>query len=61
VCVQYPKLFGTTRIPQAERDKTVFCTDSKHIVVMSRGLMYWFDVFDDHMEMRCPPNPPLGM
>lgn len=48
---QYPKIFGTTRIPLPKRDKTVFCEDSKHIVVMSRGLIYSFHVFDANMEM----------
>lgn len=48
---QYPKLFGTTRIPLPERDTTVFCTDSKHMVVLSRGQIYWFDVFDAKMEI----------
>ena len=49
--LQYPKIFGTTRIPLPKRDKTVFCEDSKHIVVMSRGLIYSFHVFDANMEM----------
>ena len=48
---QYPKLFGTTRIPLPKRDRTVFCNDSKHMVVMSKGQVYWFDVFDANMEM----------
>ena len=48
---QYTKLFGTARIPMPARDKTVFCEDSRHIVVMSRGLIYAFDVLDAHMEL----------
>ena len=48
---QYTKLFGTARIPMPARDKTVFCEDSRHIVVMSRGLIYAFDVFDENMEL----------
>ncbi|CDK27648.1 unnamed protein product [Kuraishia capsulata CBS 1993] len=43
---QYPKLFGSARIPS--RTGCVLQTDSfsRHIVVLSRSQFYWFDVLD---------------
>lgn len=43
---QYPKLFGTVRIPCVGKDRVVYHEDSKHVVVMACGMIYWFDVFD---------------
>ncbi len=31
--------------------RQVFCSDSRHIVVMSRGLIYSFEVFDEKMDL----------
>lgn len=48
---QYSRLFGTARVPtdagcQIEQDP-----DSKHIVVMCHGQIYWFDVLDDSSDL----------
>lgn len=48
---QYSRLFGTARIPtdngcQIGQDPT-----SKHVVVLSRGQFYWFDVLDDNNDL----------
>jgi len=41
---QYPKLFGTTRIPLPRKDKTVFCSDSTHMVGCVTWLIHvWHD------------------
>lgn len=47
---QFSRLFGTARVPteagcQIEQDP-----ESKHIVVMARGQLYWFDVLDDNSD-----------
>lgn len=41
---QYPKLFGTARIPTREGCRMQIDPESKHVVVMARGQFYWFDV-----------------
>lgn len=48
---QYPKLFGSARIPT--HNGCVLQTDekSKHIVVISKSQFYWFDVIDDDNEL----------
>lgn len=48
---QFSRLFGTARVPteagcQIEQDP-----ESKHIVVMCRGQLYWFDVLDDNSDL----------
>ncbi|POY72078.1 hypothetical protein BMF94_4885 [Rhodotorula taiwanensis] len=43
---QYPKLFGTSRIPTREGCRMQIDPESKHVVVMARGQFYWFDVLD---------------
>lgn len=43
---QYPKLFGTARIPTREGCRMQIDPESKHVVVMARGQFYWFDVLD---------------
>lgn len=48
---QFSRLFGTARVPteagcQIEQDP-----DSKHIVVMCHGQLYWFDVLDDNSDV----------
>ncbi|OAA59260.1 carnitine acetyl transferase [Cordyceps fumosorosea ARSEF 2679] len=47
---QFSRLFGTARVPteagcQIEQDP-----DSKHMVVMCHGQVYWFDVLDDNSD-----------
>ncbi|KAK7752333.1 carnitine O-acetyltransferase yat1 [Diatrype stigma] len=48
---QYSRLFGTARVPtdhgcQIEQDP-----ESKHIVVLCHGQVYWFDVLDDNSDV----------
>eukprot|EP00960_Hanusia_phi_P029671 748095-Hanusia_phi.AAC.1 len=44
---QYLRLFGTTRIPRTVRDDVKTCGDARHIAVMCRGHLYWFNVYDE--------------
>ncbi|EKM83245.1 hypothetical protein AGABI1DRAFT_111693 [Agaricus bisporus var. burnettii JB137-S8] len=44
---QYPRLFGTARIPTDRGCRMEVYPDSKHIVVLRRGQFYWFDVLDE--------------
>jgi len=44
---QYGRLFGACRIPKIGCDEGRFFPDSRHIVVISRGQYYWFEVLDD--------------
>lgn len=41
---QYEKLFGTTRIPNRDKDQLQLNPDSKHIIVMCQGNIYAVDV-----------------
>lgn len=43
---QYERLFGTSRIPEFEKDRLVQNPNSKHIMVMRRGNCYAVDVLD---------------
>ncbi|BGP28109.1 carnitine O-acetyltransferase [Rhodotorula toruloides] len=43
---QYTKLFGTSRIPTKTGCKMQIDPESRHIVVLARGQLYWFDVLD---------------
>lgn len=48
---QFSRLFGTARVPteagcQIEQDP-----NSKHMVVMCHGQVYWFDVLDDNSDV----------
>lgn len=45
---QYERLFGTSRIPELEKDRLVQSPKSKHIMVMRRGNIYAVDVLDDN-------------
>jgi len=44
---QYTRLFGTARIPGEGTDTVEFYPDSRHILIMSRGRIYWMDVIGD--------------
>ncbi|KAG7859403.1 hypothetical protein KL939_002303 [Ogataea angusta] len=48
---QYPKLFGSSRVPT--HTGCVLQTDaqSRHIVVLSRSQFYWFDVMDGNNDL----------
>ncbi|QPG73534.1 hypothetical protein FOA43_000845 [Brettanomyces nanus] len=48
---QYPKLFGSARIPTQTGCLLQTDAKSKHIVVLSRSQFYWFDVLDDGNEI----------
>ena len=43
--VQYKRLFGTTRIPNKERDELVTVDDSRHVIVMKNNHFYEVEVF----------------
>ncbi|GAA5828545.1 hypothetical protein JCM11251_000843 [Rhodosporidiobolus azoricus] len=43
---QYTTLFGASRIPTKTGCRLQVDPNSKHVVVMARGQMYWFDVLD---------------
>ena len=38
--VQYKKLFGTTRLPNKERDELVTTSDSSHVIIMRNSHFY---------------------
>ncbi|VEU21599.1 DEKNAAC102341 [Brettanomyces naardenensis] len=48
---QYPKLFGSARIPTQTGCLLQTDSQSRHIVVLSRSQFYWFDVLDDDNEL----------
>ena len=45
---QYPRLFGTTRVPQVEKDELRTTDDSKHIVVFCQGYAYALDIIGEN-------------
>ncbi|ODV87399.1 hypothetical protein CANARDRAFT_5937 [[Candida] arabinofermentans NRRL YB-2248] len=53
---QYPKLFGSSRIPT--QTGCILQTDaqSRHIVVLSRSQFYWFDVLDENNDLILTEN-----
>ena len=48
---QYSRLFGTARVPTENGCIIGQDSDSKHVVVMCRGQIYWFDVLDDNNDI----------
>ncbi|XP_050397070.1 carnitine O-palmitoyltransferase 1, liver isoform [Patella vulgata] len=57
VCMaQYERVFSTTRIPGEDIDELVHysSSESKHIVVLHKGVMYKVDVFDCHGKIIPP-------
>lgn len=44
---QYTRLFGVARIPAAHGCYLEQHDDSRHMVVLRRGLVYWFEVLDE--------------
>ncbi|KAF2156146.1 acyltransferase ChoActase/COT/CPT [Myriangium duriaei CBS 260.36] len=48
---QYSRMFGTARIPTENGCHIGQDPDSKHLVVMSHGQFYWFDVLDDNSDL----------
>lgn len=45
---QYERIFGTSRIPEMDKDRLVHAPNSKHIMVMRRGNIYAVDVLDNN-------------
>lgn len=49
---QYTRLFATSRIPTANGCRMDTESESRHIVVMRRGQIYWFEALDeDHQPL----------
>lgn len=48
---QYSRMFGTARVPTDNGCIIGQDSDSKHVVVMSRGQFYWFDVMDHNNDL----------
>ncbi|KAK4630942.1 putative mitochondrial carnitine O-acetyltransferase [Fulvia fulva] len=48
---QYSRLFGTARIPTENGCQIGQDPAAKHVVVLSRGQFYWFDVLDDNNDL----------
>lgn len=48
---QYSRLFGTARVPTEDGCQIEQDPESKHIVVLSHGQFYWFDVLDDNHDV----------
>lgn len=48
---QYPKLFGSARIPTQSGCLLQTDEQSRHIVVLSKSQFYWFDVLTDKDEL----------
>lgn len=45
---QYPNLFGSTRIPETDKDRIYRKPNTRHIVVQRNGNFYTFDVLDEN-------------
>ena len=48
---QYSRLFGTARVPTENGCIIGQDSDSKHVVVMCRGQIYWFDALDHNNDL----------
>ncbi|KAJ9617246.1 carnitine O-acetyltransferase yat1 [Cladophialophora chaetospira] len=48
---QYSRLFGTARVPTENGCIIGQDSDSKHVVVMCRGQVYWFDALDHNNDL----------
>ncbi|OTB05436.1 hypothetical protein M426DRAFT_57019 [Hypoxylon sp. CI-4A] len=48
---QYSRLFGTARVPTENGCQIEQDPDSKHIVALCHGQIYWFDVLDDNSDL----------
>lgn len=57
---QYTRLFGTARIPTPNGCRLQGTPDSRHIVVMRRGQLYWFDVLDEEHRPLLTERALLG-
>lgn len=57
---QYTRLFGTARIPTPSGCRMESTPDSRHIVVVCRGQIYWFEVLDDEHKPLLTERALLG-
>ncbi len=48
---QYSRLFGTARVPTENGCQIAQDSGAKHVVVLSKGQFYWFDVLDDNADL----------
>lgn len=48
---QYSRLFGTARLPTDNGCVISQDPSAKHVVVLCRGQVYWFDVLDDNSDL----------
>lgn len=48
---QFSRLFGTARVPTESGCQIEQDPESKHMVVMCHGQVYWFDVLDDNSDV----------
>ncbi|XP_042905266.1 carnitine O-palmitoyltransferase 1, liver isoform [Parasteatoda tepidariorum] len=55
ICMaQYEKLLGTVRIPGENNDTILHTEDSKHIIVIVKGIYYKLEVFDSKNQILAP-------
>ena len=57
---QYTRLFATSRIPTANGCKMEVEPESRHIVVMRRGQIYWFEALDEEHRPLLTERAMLG-
>ncbi|OWB79416.1 hypothetical protein B5S32_g3638 [[Candida] boidinii] len=53
---QYPKLFGSARIPNSTGCVLQTDAQSRHVIVLSRSQFYWFDVLDENNDLILTEN-----
>ncbi|XP_063985570.1 carnitine O-palmitoyltransferase 2, mitochondrial-like isoform X2 [Diachasmimorpha longicaudata] len=51
---QFPYLFGTTRIPEIEKDRIYNNPTSRHVIIMRRGHFYSFNLLNENGGIRSP-------
>ncbi|PWY98473.1 acyltransferase ChoActase/COT/CPT [Testicularia cyperi] len=57
---QYTRLFATSRIPTANGCRMEVEPESRHIVVMRRGQIYWFEALDEEHRPLLTERAMLG-
>ncbi|KAN0060394.1 carnitine O-acetyltransferase yat1 [Thecaphora frezii] len=57
---QYTKLFATARIPTKNGCRMETAPESRHIVVMRRGQIYWFEALDEQHRPLLTERAMLG-
>ena len=51
---QYPRLFGTTRIPEIGKDRIMQNETPRHVVAIRKGHFYSFDIINENGKIRSP-------